>query len=104
MISSRAPIARIGLALAALNFVVIAVCVSNVNPRAGRGGNMMFALFSFVIYYNLLNLGQNWIGSGQMSIITHMLALHGGVFLLAVLSLTKGHNNWSWPRLMRAKR
>ena len=95
---------RFGLILAAINFVIIGVAASSVNPRVNKSVNLVFSLFTFVIYYNLLNLGQNWIGSGQMSIITHMLALHGGVFLLAVLSLTKGHNNWSWPRLMRAKR
>ena len=41
---------RLGLALAALNFVVLAITVSNVNPRVGRGGNLVFALFAFVVY------------------------------------------------------
>ncbi|MBI2772156.1 MAG: LPS export ABC transporter permease LptF [Burkholderiales bacterium] len=91
---------RLGLALAALNFVVIAVAVSSVNPRAGRSGNLVFALFAFVVYYNLLNLGQNWIGSGQVALGRFMLGLHGGVLLLGILWLAKQHNNWSlrWRR------
>ncbi len=93
---------RIGLALAALNFVVIAVCVSNVNPRAGRGGNMMFALFSFVIYYNLLNLGQRWISTGQVEFLPFLLGLHGGIFGLGLLWLAKQHNHWSLR--LRARR
>jgi lipopolysaccharide export system permease protein len=86
---------RLGLALASLNFVVIAIAVSTVNPRAGRSGNLVFALFAFVVYYNLLNLGQNWIGSGQARLGPFMLGLHGGALLLGGLWLAKQHNNWS---------
>jgi lipopolysaccharide export system permease protein len=92
---------RLGLALAALNFVVIAVAVSSVNPRAGRSGNLVFALFAFVVYYNLLNLGQNWIAGGRTSFTGFMLALHGGALLAGMLWLGKQHNGWTirlWPR------
>jgi lipopolysaccharide export system permease protein len=88
---------RLGLAFAAFNFVVIAVIVSNVNPRAGRSGNLVFALFAFVIYYNLLNIGQSWVTSGRASFAAFMLVLHGGVFLLSALWLAKQHNSWRWP-------
>ena len=94
---------RLGLALAALNFVVMAVAVSSVNPRAGRSGNLVFALFAFVVYYNLLNLGQNWIGGGRTSFAGFMLALHGGALLAGVLWLAKQHNGWSL-RLRRRRR
>jgi lipopolysaccharide export system permease protein len=73
-----------GLALAAMNFVVLAVALSSVNPRVGRSGNLMFALFAFVVYFNLLNLGQSWIGSGRLSLGLFMLALHGGTFGLSL--------------------
>ncbi|MBC7471454.1 MAG: LPS export ABC transporter permease LptF [Ramlibacter sp.] len=86
---------RLGLALAALNFVVIAVAVSSVNPRAGRSGNLVFALFAFVVYYNLLNLGQNWIAGGRTSLPVFMVALHGGALLVGVLWLAKQHNGWA---------
>ncbi|MEJ6023295.1 LPS export ABC transporter permease LptF [Ramlibacter sp. PS4R-6] len=92
---------RLGLALAAFNFVVIAVIVSNVNPRAGRSGNLVFALFAFVIYYNLLNIGQSWVTTGRASFAGFMLALHGGVFLLSALWLAKQHNNWTLLRFAR---
>ena len=92
---------RFGLALAAFNFVVIAITVSSVNPRAGRSGNLVFALFAFIVYYNLLNLGQSWIGSGKVGFVPFMLGLHGGAFLLGALWLGKQHNNWVWPRLQR---
>lgn len=92
---------RLGLALAALNFVVIAITVSSVNPRAGRSGNLVFALFAFVVYYNLLNLGQSWIGSGQAGFGGFLVSLHGGVMLAGLLWLAKQHNNWALRQLWR---
>lgn len=90
---------RIGLILAAINFVVIGLAISSVNPRVGRSANLVFALFAFVVYYNLLGLGQNWIASAKMSFANWFLALHGGILVMGTLLLIKEHNNWhlrSW--------
>ena len=85
---------RVGLVLAAVNLVLLGLAVSSVNPRVGRSGNTLFALFSFVLYFNLLNLGQSWISSGQVTFAGLMLGLHGGVLLLAAFWLARRHNNW----------
>ncbi|WP_137918044.1 LPS export ABC transporter permease LptF [Hydrogenophaga sp. 2FB] len=98
---------RVGMALTAMNFVLIAVATTTGNPRAGRGGNLFFTLFSFVFYYNLLNLGQSWVASGLFPLAGYMLTLHGGVFILTVLWMLKRHHNLSvrgWLRARRAQR
>jgi lipopolysaccharide export system permease protein len=99
---NRAELAwRLGLALAAFNFVVLAITVSSVNPRAGRSGNLVFALFAFVVYYNMLNLGHSWVGSGRASFAGFLLAVHGTAFLAGLLWLGQQHNNWTlrgWQR------
>jgi lipopolysaccharide export system permease protein len=95
---------RIGLGLAALNFVVLAITVSSVNPRASRSGHLVFALFAFVVYYNLLNLGLNWIGTGRASFAGFLLGLHGCAFAIGLLWLGQQHNNWSLRRLLRPRR
>jgi lipopolysaccharide export system permease protein len=87
---------RIGLILAAINFTVIGLAVSSVNPRVGRSANVVFALFAFVVYFNLLNLGQNWISSGQVTFGGLLLGLHGGVMAFTLFWLIKNHNNWQW--------
>ncbi len=92
---------RMGLALAAVNFVLIALCVPGGSARVGRSGNLVFALFAFVTYYNVLNVGQNWIASGRSSFALFSLALHGGVLLFALLWLAKRHNNWTLRSLLR---
>jgi lipopolysaccharide export system permease protein len=91
---------RFGLILAAINFLVIGLAISGGNPRIGRSGNLVFAMFAFVLYYNLLGLGQNWISSGRYGLTSLMVTLHGGTFVLALLWLTKVHNNWHWRRLL----
>lgn len=94
---------RIGLALGAINFVILAVALASVNPRGGRSGNMIFVLLTFVVYNNLLNLGQSWIFVGIISFGNFLLALHGGVFLLGAAWLAKRQFNWVfWPRMRRA--
>lgn len=94
---------RVGLMLAGLNFVLLALAVSGVNPRVGRSANLILALFGFAVYYNLLNLGQNWVGAGRVRMDLFLLVLHGGVFLLALLWLGQRHNNWRLlPRLRGA--
>jgi lipopolysaccharide export system permease protein len=90
---------RFGLIAAAINFVIIGIAISSVNPRVGKSVNLVFALFAFVIYFNLVNLGQSWVAGGMLGLTSYMLALHGGVFTVAVLWLTKGHNNWHWRSL-----
>jgi lipopolysaccharide export system permease protein len=95
---------RIGLVLSAINFVVLAVALASVNPRGGRSGNMIFVLLAFVVYNNLLNLGQSWIFMGLVSFGNFLLFLHGGVLLLATAWLVKRNSNWTFKAALRRQR
>lgn len=95
---------RLGMALAAINFVVIALALASVNPRAGRSGNLIFVLFTFVVYHNLLNLGQSWITVGTANFAGFLLALHGGALLLALAWLSKRHLNWTFKGAISRQR
>lgn len=86
---------RLGLLLCAFNLMLVAVAAATGNPRAGRSGNVVFALFAFLLYNNLLNLGQTWVGSGRYGLGGFLLVLHGGVCVLAGLWLLKRHENIS---------
>ena len=94
---------RVGLFLAAINFVILGAAVSSANPRVGRSANMVFSLFAFVLYNNLLNLGQSWIASGKFTFSGYLLSLHGGALVIGLLWLAKGHNNWSWRNLSKLR-
>jgi lipopolysaccharide export system permease protein len=90
---------RIGLILAAVNFVVIGIAVSGANPRVGRSANLVFSLLVFVLYDNLVNMGQSWIASGKFTFGGFLLVLHGSVLALGICWLAKVHNNWDWHTL-----
>lgn len=94
---------RVGLALAALNFVVLGLAVASVNPRAARSTSLVFALFGFIVYYNLMTLGQSWVGAGRLGLVNFMLLLHGGMLLVSALVLAARHNQWSIRRLWPAR-
>ena len=83
--------------------MAIALAVSAVNPRAGRSYHLGLALFVFIAYYNMLNVGQSWISTGRVEFGPFMLILHGGVFAMAMLWLAIRHANWSWRFLLPAR-
>ncbi len=92
---------RLGLALAAINFVVLAAALASVNPRGGRSGNLVFVVLTFLVYNNMINLGQSWIFGGLIGFGNLMLLLHGGVLLLGLAWLAKRHNNWTLRAALR---
>lgn len=85
---------RLGLALSAINLVVLALALSNVNPRGKRSGNLIFVVLAFVVYNNLVNLGQSWIFGGLIGFGNLLLLLHGGVLLLGLAWLARRHMHW----------
>jgi lipopolysaccharide export system permease protein len=97
---SRVPAARgelawrLGIAVAAINFALLALAATQVNARAARAGSLMFALLAFVVYYNLINLGKSWVSSQRISFESYLLILHGTVLLINLLWILKRHNQW----------
>ena len=93
---------RLGVAFSAFNVIIIALAITSANPRVGRGGNLAQALLIFIVYFNLINLGQSWVGSGKAQLGVFFATLHGGVFLMAYAWLTARHNNWNWRQLFKS--
>ena len=56
-------------------------------PRRARACLLLFALLTFVLYYNVINLSQAWVGSGRIGMGAALLLFHGGAFALAVFLL-----------------
>ena len=90
---------RMGLPIAAINLLIMGLAVASVNPRIGKSYHLALALFCFVAYYNMVNVGQNWIISGKTTFPALMLGLHGGAFCFAMAWLLFRHFNLSWRHL-----
>lgn len=73
---------RFGLALASLNLLVLGVVLSVSNPRKPSQWGILFALLSFVLYFNLINLTQSWVQTQRLGLWPALLGLHGGTALL----------------------
>ena len=86
---------RAGLVLCAFNLLLVGLAVAAGNPRAGRSGNIAFATFTFLFYFNMLNIGETWVARGKIGTLAWMLSLHGTVFVCAVLWMLKRHENIS---------
>jgi lipopolysaccharide export system permease protein len=86
---------RLGLLGCALNFTLLALPLSAVNPRRGRSYQYGLALLIFVLYYNFVNVGQNWISQGRFDLVSWLMIQHGGVMLVSLMWLWARHSQWS---------
>jgi lipopolysaccharide export system permease protein len=95
---------RVGLALGAANLVLLGVGLAATQPRRASNWNLLFALLTFVVYYNLINLSQAWVGSGRVSLGGALLGLHGGVFVLALALIQWRDHSTVWTLGWRRRR
>ncbi|MDW8335924.1 MAG: LPS export ABC transporter permease LptF [Tepidimonas sp.] len=88
---------RVGLVASAMNLTLLALAVTSAQPRVGRGGNLLFMLLAFVVYYNLLGLGQDWATRGRVDPWAFALALHATVALGTLAWLAwRDAPRWRW--------
>lgn len=67
---------RIGLPLMALGLVLIAIPLAYVNPRLGNYTAMIYAVLTYLIYSNLLNLTQNFVSQGKVDMLVGIWPIH----------------------------
>jgi len=78
---------RIGLVLGAANLLLLAIGLAATNPRRPGSWNLLLALLSFIVYFNLINLSQAWIATGKAGMGSMLVAIHGGAFALSLAVL-----------------
>lgn len=95
---------RMGLVFGGANLLLLAIGLAETNPRRASNWNLLFALLTFVVYYNLINLTQAWVSSGKASMGAALLGAHGSAFLLALgLIWWRDHANSRGLKLRHAK-
>lgn len=78
-------LSRLSVPISAVILALLAIPLSFVNPRAGRSANMLLALFSYLVYSNLLTISQAWVASGRISFIAGLVTVH--LLMLCLLPL-----------------
>ena len=76
---------RLSVPLSAIVLSLLAIPLSFVNPRAGRSANMLLALFTYLLYNNLMTISQAWVADSKISFTLGLPAVH--LFMLCLLPL-----------------
>ena len=88
---------RVAMPLMCLLQMLLAVPLGFVNPRRGRGMNMMIALLLAITYSNLIGILQGVVASGRSSFGMAWWPIHLAVLLLtAVLFFWRDNTNSRW--------
>ena len=74
---------RISVPLSAIVLALLAIPLSFVNPRAGRSANLLLALFTYLLYNNLMTISQAWVADGRISFLLGVSGVH--LLMLAIL-------------------
>lgn len=73
---------RIAAPVSVFVLALLAVPLSYLRPRQGRYGKLVFGILAYLVYANLLGLGQAWIGKGKLP-PAGMWLIHGGMLAAA---------------------
>jgi lipopolysaccharide export system permease protein len=80
---------RVGVPVSAAVLVLLAIPMSFVNPRAGRSVNLLFALFTYVVYNNLLSVSQARVAQGRMDFGLGLWLVHAAMIALLVFMFAR---------------
>lgn len=84
---------RIGVALSALVFVLLAVPLSRANPREGRFARLFAAILVYIIYSNLLGVARLWLDRERLPPEVGLWPVHL-LFVAVALVLLLRQNGW----------
>jgi len=80
---------RVGVPVSAAILVLLAIPMSFVNPRAGRSVNLLFALFTYIVYNNLLSVSQARVAQGRMDFAIGLWLVHALMIALLVFMFAR---------------
>ena len=80
---------RVGIPVSAAILVLLAIPMSFVNPRAGRSVNLLFALFTYIVYSNLLSVSQARVAQGRMEFGIGVWLVHAAMIALLVFMFAR---------------
>jgi lipopolysaccharide export system permease protein len=80
---------RVGVPVSAAVLVLLAIPMSFVNPRAGRSANLLFALFTYIVYNNLLSVSQARVAQGRMDFDIGLWLVHAAMIALLLFMFAR---------------
>jgi len=68
---------RIAAPMSVLLLALLAVPLAHTSPRAGRYGKLVLGILAYLVYSNLLAMGQAWVAKGFVSAAVGLWWVHG---------------------------
>lgn len=87
---------RFMVVLSTLVFALLAIPLSEVNPRKGKFAQLLPAVIIYVVYANLMFIAKSWVHEGKVSVFIGMWWIH---ILLLVLALFLYGYQMGWKRM-----
>jgi lipopolysaccharide export system permease protein len=75
---------RISLPLSVLILTLFAVPLSHIRPRQGRFAQLLPAIGIYIVYLNLLYIGESWVQKGKISPVVGMWWIHIAMLIFAI--------------------
>ncbi len=75
---------RLAMPISVVLLSLLAVLLSYTTPREGRFAKLFAAILIYIVYSNLMGVGQSWIGSGKMSPLLGLWWVH----LIAIATIS----------------
>lgn len=92
---------RVALPLAVVIMGLFAIPLSVVNPRSGRSWNLIFAVLTYIVYYNLLSIFQAWTAQGKVPVWVGLWPVHLTMVTVLVVLFYRQLYGLRWPALAR---
>jgi len=80
---------RVGLIVASFNLALAGILFPTNNQRLGKSGNFILALLTFILYMNLIILGQRFIQTNKFGFIQYNLMLHLSFSAIVCLGIAR---------------
>jgi len=94
---------RMGLPLVAVVLALMAIPLSFVNPRASTSVNLLFAVFVYMVYTNLLSIAQARVQQGVLAFGTGWWIVHALMFAVFAVMLYRRLNLTWLPARLRGR-
>lgn len=92
---------RLAMPVSVILLSLLAVLLSYTTPREGRFAKLFVAVLIYIVYSNLMGIGQSWIGSGKVASGLGLWWVHGLAFVVIILLYVQ---RYGWYDLLPRRR
>ena len=87
---------RVAAPISVLILTLLAVPLAHIAPRQGRYGKIVVGIAAYLLYSQLIGMGQAWIAKGRISDVVGLWWVHALMLVWALLLVARRQNLLRW--------